>query len=150
MGKIIVAAEKCSGCRICEAVCSARQMKYQGFNRKRCCIRVTFAGELEDNIRPVLCKQCKKPLCAQNCPTASLSYQDGKVELNKETCIGCGLCAQDCPFGAIILHPHAQEPYKCDLCCDVTGGPLCVQFCVTGALRLVDETAIGLVRGAKA
>lgn len=147
MEKIVVDSKQCSGCRICEAVCSARQIDFQGFNRKQACIRVIFAGELEDDIRPVLCKQCKKPQCAKNCPTGSLIYEDGKVRLNKQTCIGCGVCAQDCPFGAIVLHPNAQEPYKCDLCAGEEDGPLCVQFCVTGALRFVDETAIGLVHG---
>lgn len=144
MYKIIVDAEKCSGCRICEAVCSTRILDNKGFNRKMAAIRVLFKGELEEDIRPVVCKQCKRPLCAKNCPTESISRDvNGIIQINKDSCIGCGNCAQDCPFGAMVLHPDLEVPSKCDLC---QGDPLCVKYCVTGALRFISENAVGIER----
>ena len=141
MNRIVIDAQKCSGCRICEAVCSTRILEDKGFNRKAAAIRVFFRGELEEDIKPVLCRQCKRPLCARNCPTRALERADnGIVQLDRETCIGCGNCAEDCPFGAIVLHPDLVVPAKCDLC---QGNPLCVQYCVTGALRFVQEVTVG-------
>lgn len=142
MYRILVDAEKCTGCRICEAVCSTRILNNKGFNRKMAAIKVLFRGELEEDIRPVLCRQCKKPPCAGCCPTESISRNgDGIVRIDRDTCIGCGNCAEACPFGAVVLHPDLDVPSKCDLC---GGDPLCVKYCVAGALRLVHENAVGI------
>lgn len=46
------------------------------------------------------CKKCLK--CLQlGCPAISKN-EDGGVTINGELCTGCGLCAELCPFGAII------------------------------------------------
>ena len=37
------------------------------------------------------------------------------VKINKETCIGCGLCVEDCSRGAIILNDGIAE-VDLDLC----------------------------------
>jgi indolepyruvate ferredoxin oxidoreductase alpha subunit len=33
------------------------------------------------------------------CP--AITFKDGKATIDETACIGCGLCANVCPFGAI-------------------------------------------------
>ena len=39
-------------------------------------------------------------LCATNCPVEAIAEGDGKYVINADTCISCGLCASNCPVGA--------------------------------------------------
>ncbi len=55
------------------------------------------------------CKKCKK--CAKICPFYALAYREGdkedksedKILVREEICIGCGVCAANCPQEAINL-----------------------------------------------
>ena len=62
------------------------------------------------NIR--LCtKDC---LCLYVCPTGAADTENSIIDVNK--CIGCGVCAQSCPSGAISMvpteYPHQQPKEK--------------------------------------
>ncbi len=55
------------------------------------------------------CKHCKK--CVRICPFYAISYitgekedkSDDKIQLREDICIGCGLCASNCPSESIAL-----------------------------------------------
>ena len=78
------------------------------------------------------------------CPTGA-SYKrvdDGIVLVNEDHCIGCGLCASACPYGAREMDPVEQVMKKCTLCVDRIYNenlpeedrvPACVRTCPTGA-----------------
>ena len=54
------------------------------------------------------------------CPTGA-SYkreEDGIVLVNEQDCIGCGLCAWACPYGARELDQAEGVMKKCTLCVD--------------------------------
>ena len=56
---------------------------------------------------PSSCLHCAEPACVTVCPTGA-SYkraEDGIVLVNADLCIGCGLCAWACPYGARELDP---------------------------------------------
>lgn len=40
-------------------------------------------------------------LCARNCPMRAISLKEGKAEISKHHCIICGQCAQSCPKKAL-------------------------------------------------
>lgn len=95
---------------------------------------------------PRVCLQCETPPCVTVCPTgASHRRRDGVVAIDAATCLGCGLCAWACPYGARELDPVAGVMRKCTLClpADPTGQagdhlPACVRACPTGARHFGD------------
>lgn len=38
--------------------------------------------------------------CAADCPVGCITENDGKYEIDPEQCIECGACAGNCPVGA--------------------------------------------------
>ncbi len=136
--KLTVIPEQCSDCRICELVCA---IKHFGVNNpKKAAIRVVNTYPHPVMRMPVVCSQCRVPACAQVCPVGALTWVEGIVRLDKETCISCFKCVDACPFGAIYAHDDCDYPIKCDMC---GGDPECVRNCPTGALRLIPEYALG-------
>ncbi len=102
------------------------------------------------------CMHCVDPVCMIGCPTGAIhrTLAGGTVVINDLTCIGCGSCANSCPYdnirlvpirehdGRPVLDPASQEPIlkatKCDLCHTLPAGPACERACPTGALQRVD------------
>ncbi|MEM7504674.1 MAG: cyclic nucleotide-binding domain-containing protein [Pseudomonadota bacterium] len=108
------------------------------------------------------CMHCVDPVCMIGCPTGAIHRTfDGPVVINDDTCIGCGTCANSCPYdnirlveirdraGRPLLDPETQTPIlkatKCDLCSTQLGGPACVRACPHDALRRVDFREDALV-----
>ena len=98
---------------------------------------------------PRSCLHCDNAPCVTVCPTGA-SYkraEDGIVLVNEDHCIGCGLCAWACPYGARELDAAAGVMKKCTLCIDriynenlpeVDRVPACVRTCPTGARHFGD------------
>ncbi len=84
---------------------------------------------------PMVCNQCDNAYCMNVCPAKAIHRTDqGTVVIDREKCIGCGLCARYCPLEVILFHAETKKSYKCDLC---QGNPLCVTACPTGALEFI-------------
>ena len=127
--KISVSAEKCSGCKICELVCS--HTKQQIYDPKSACIKVINLDYWGFS-NPVVCIQCKNPLCVESCPTQALRQTEtGVIQLDAEKCDGCYLCVDACPIGAVNWSEQKGLPMICDLC---GGSPACVEWCSLKAL----------------
>ncbi len=113
------------------------------------------------------CMHCADPVCMIGCPTGAIhrSVQGGMVVINDDTCIGCGTCANSCPYdnifmvgihdqnGKPLLDPDDQKPIlkatKCDLCAEQLGGPACVRACPHDALRRVDFHDLSIFKTAR-
>jgi Fe-S-cluster-containing hydrogenase component 2 len=133
LGKcLFVYPNKCTGCRICELICSSSHNGGEN-NPKKSSVRVVTL--IEDGIDfPVVCQHCKKAPCMDVCPTQAI-YQDSvtkAVLINKDACIGCSMCLMACPLGAISIDPSTGFAFKCDLC---GGNPKCVRRCPKGAIQ---------------
>jgi anaerobic carbon-monoxide dehydrogenase iron sulfur subunit len=130
---IFVEADKCTGCRICEVLCSLLNMKECNPARTRIHIKRTSSnGMFYDT--PLVCQQCEDMPCAAVCPEEAIGMntKTGIVYIDRENCTGCSLCIDACPFNAIILDPIQNVAIKCELC---ESQPLCVEGCPTGALQ---------------
>jgi CRP-like cAMP-binding protein/Fe-S-cluster-containing dehydrogenase component len=93
---------------------------------------------------PRACYQCTDPVCMIDCPTGAISRSAGSLEvlIQEATCIGCGNCAQRCPWNNITMVETTEKrtdgkpvelANKCDLCEGQPEGPACVQMCPVGA-----------------
>jgi CRP-like cAMP-binding protein/Fe-S-cluster-containing hydrogenase component 2 len=93
---------------------------------------------------PTACYQCTDPTCMMDCPTGAITRAVGtlEVQINPATCIGCGNCANRCPWGNItMVEMEEKRPdgkpvelaSKCDLCFGRAEGPACVQMCPHGS-----------------
>ncbi len=132
--KVFVDASKCSGCRFCELVCSfAHERKFS--------YRASRITVIKENMYgldfPVLCRQCNPCPCINACPTQAIRRNDlGVVTVLKDKCVKCGVCVENCLFGAVKMHPENGFPIICDLC---NGDPVCVKKCPTKALTFSDS-----------
>lgn len=98
---------------------------------------------------PKSCLHCEDAPCVTVCPTGA-SYkrsEDGIVLVNEDACIGCGLCAWACPYGARELDQAEGVMKKCTLCVDRIYNenlpqedqiPACVRTCPAGARHFGD------------
>ena len=98
---------------------------------------------------PKSCLHCDDAPCVTVCPTGA-SYkrrEDGIVLVNETACIGCGLCAWACPYGAREMDPVEKVMKKCTLCVDRIYSdtlpeedriPACVRTCPTNARHFGD------------
>ncbi len=98
---------------------------------------------------PKSCLHCEDAPCVTVCPTGA-SYkreEDGIVLVNEDRCMGCGLCAWACPYGARELDQLAGVMKKCTLCVDRIYNenlpeedrvPACVRTCPAGARHFGD------------
>jgi Fe-S-cluster-containing dehydrogenase component len=98
---------------------------------------------------PKSCLHCEDAPCVTVCPTGA-SYkraEDGIVLVNEDACIGCGLCAWACPYGAREMDGAEKVMKKCTLCVDRIYNqnleeadriPSCVRTCPAGARHFGD------------
>ena len=49
------------------------------------------------------CTNCKKCVINDVCMFNALTYENGRININQDNCLGCGLCANICKFGAITV-----------------------------------------------
>ena len=134
--------ETCSGCRICEMVCSLYHEK-DAINPRRSRIRVVSSRE-KTAVLPMVCHSCTDPSCVASCPLECLSQDESDmVVVNKKTCSGCGECMVACPFGAMQIHPMTNIAMTCDHC---DGKFLCVNYCPENVLDFLMPEKIRALR----
>jgi Fe-S-cluster-containing dehydrogenase component len=98
---------------------------------------------------PKSCLHCEDAPCVTVCPTGASHKRalDGIVLVSEDMCIGCGLCAWACPYGAREMDPVEKVMKKCTLCVDriyneefeeIDRVPACVRTCPANARHFGD------------
>jgi CRP-like cAMP-binding protein/Fe-S-cluster-containing hydrogenase component 2 len=107
------------------------------------------------------CRSCVDPHCMEGCPVDAIHRGKHLQIVIEDHCIGCGLCASNCPYGNISMVPNQLRRFEapdqdhpgasiilaqpkavtCDLC-DAEGRrstpePRCVSSCPHGAASRV-------------
>ncbi|MGI6357185.1 MAG: 4Fe-4S binding protein [Bacillota bacterium] len=111
MKRLVANADLCIGCLKCEETCSTAYRKKN--LAELSAIRVTV-NEVEPHILSV-CNQCGE--CIAICPTQAISRdKTGVVRIKKADCVGCLSCVGFCPSLSMRYHSSLVEPFKCIAC----------------------------------
>jgi len=151
---MLIDLDRCTQCDDCVRACAATHDNNPRFIR--------HGPESTGVMVASACMHCVDPVCMIGCPTGAIQRgvsAGGEIVINPDTCIGCGICAQSCPYGTIqmvMLRDEEGQPIlteetgapirratKCDLCVDLPGGPACVNACPHDALARADMRGIG-------
>ena len=99
---LLIDENLCVGCDNCEKACADSHDGISRLDRE--------AGRTFAHLHvPTSCRHCEHPHCMADCPpTAIHRGQDGEVYIDN-TCIGCGNCQRNCPYGVIRME---KEPPK--------------------------------------
>lgn len=150
----------CVHCDNCERACAETHEGISRLDRE--------AGPSYASIHvPTSCRHCEHPHCMADCPPDAIHRAvDGEVFID-DSCIGCGNCRENCPYGVIQMAAPPEEKFnlfgwlmfgagpepgdktgasksgavkraaKCDMCKGIDGGAACVRACPTGAAARV-------------
>jgi Fe-S-cluster-containing hydrogenase component 2/CRP-like cAMP-binding protein len=93
---LIIDQHLCIGCDNCENACAETHDGISRLNR--------HAGSAYAHVHvPVSCRHCEQPHCMKDCPPNAINRAaSGEVFIN-DSCIGCGNCQSNCPYGVIRL-----------------------------------------------
>ena len=120
----------CTGCRICEIICSLTHESSIAPKQSR--IRIQSNWPEEEKI--FLCVACEPKSCMDACPEGALSWNK-YLRIDQEKCTDCLLCKEACPYGGIQTENSKKSPFFCDTC---QGEFQCVQWCPTKAVVKVE------------
>jgi thioredoxin reductase/Fe-S-cluster-containing dehydrogenase component len=154
---LVIDESLCIGCDQCERACAVTHDGVSRLDRK--------AGPSFDLLHlPTSCRHCEHPHCMDDCPADAIHRRPNGEVFIEDTCIGCGKCEENCPYGVIhmaevpaklglierLLGRSAPEQpktaVKCDMCIGLKSGPACVNSCPTGAaIRIHAEEVTELV-----
>lgn len=96
---LVIDLDKCVHCDKCEEACGRRH-GHSRMNRK---------GMVVGNISiATACRQCQDPVCML-CSRAGIARMPSGEVYITESCIGCGICAERCPYDNISIVSLAQE-----------------------------------------
>ena len=125
-GYLLVDIAKCQGCLSCMLACSLIHEGVESLSLSRIKIMQDSFASFPDDLTIEQCRQCVEPACVEVCPVDALHPDPnfGNVRIvDREKCIGCGLCFEACPFtpSRAFLAPDGvyddqAKSRKCDLC----------------------------------
>ena len=101
---LVIDESKCVQCNNCEIACAET---HDGVARLRRDVGPTLNGLH----LPVACRHCENPHCMKDCPPNAISRQASGAVSIADTCIGCGNCERNCPYGVIQMAPRKQPKF---------------------------------------
>ncbi|OYY91994.1 MAG: oxidoreductase [Sphingomonas sp. 28-66-16] len=93
---LLIDENLCVGCDNCEKACADSHEGLSRLDRE--------AGRTYAHLHvPTSCRHCEHPHCMADCPPNAIHRgPDGEVFID-ESCIGCGNCQRNCPYGVIRM-----------------------------------------------
>ncbi|WP_324749819.1 cyclic nucleotide-binding domain-containing protein [Sphingomonas sp. LY54] len=115
---LLIDENLCIGCDNCERACADSHEGLSRLDRE--------AGKTFAHLHvPTSCRHCEHPHCMADCPPNAIHRgPDGEVFID-ETCIGCGNCQRNCPYGVIRMDkvPPRKPPLLAWLLAGLGPGP---------------------------
>ncbi len=154
---LVIDTSICTNCNNCVDACERRH------GNSRLDRRGLQMGNL---LFPTACRHCEDPVCLLCSVNGIVRKPDGEITIVNDNCIGCGACAERCPYSNIQMHDRDPKPagllpkllslfdmytenksaeiqpreriaVKCDLCAGYKDYA-CVRGCPVGAAMRVD------------
>ena len=148
---LVLDLEKCTRCDQCVKACADA---HDGVTRL-----LRDGVRFENYLVATSCRQCRDPRCMIGCPVGSIRRRNSLEVIIEDWCVGCGLCATNCPYGNITVHEFdssgnatalqsvqtdkdssnsgkIRKATSCDLCHDLAE-PSCVYACPHDAAHRV-------------
>jgi len=95
---LLIDESLCVRCDNCEKACADVHDGTSRLNRE--------AGPTFAQVHvPTSCRHCEHPHCMKDCPPDAIHRSAGGEVFIDDTCIGCGNCERNCPYGVIQLAP---------------------------------------------
>ncbi len=149
---LVIDLERCTRCDECVKGCAD---SHGGITRL-----IRDGLRIDKYLVATACRACTDPVCMIGCPVGSIRRRNSLEIVIEDWCIGCGKCAQQCPYGNISMHPFKKSmkvvevkdgkkikrrefavvnqgkgrAVSCDLC-GSDKEPRCVYVCPHGAAR---------------
>jgi Fe-S-cluster-containing dehydrogenase component/formate-dependent nitrite reductase membrane component NrfD len=135
----LIDQDSCIGCHACTVACKAEHDVPLGVNRTW--VKYIEKGEFPASRRlfsVMRCNHCDDAPCISICPTGALFRRDnGIVDFDTSSCIGCKSCMNACPYDALYIDPEDHTAQKCNFCAhrvEVGLEPSCVIVCPTQSI----------------
>ena len=104
-------SSRCTGCGTCEKVCS--KAWYKAEDKEKSAIRISADGK--GGFCPAACDQCGA--CMDMCARLALKRaENGVVRLDRKSCVGCLVCVGECVRDYMRWHDGLPTPFKCIAC----------------------------------
>jgi Fe-S-cluster-containing hydrogenase component 2 len=92
---LVVDQNRCVNCQNCVDACG----------RRHTYSRLDLRGLQVDNfLFPTACRHCEDPVCLLCSVNGIVRLPSGEITIVEDNCIGCGACAERCPYGNIRMH----------------------------------------------
>lgn len=163
---MLIDLDRCTRCNQCVEACVAAHDDGR--------TRLYLDGpRFENFLVPISCRSCLDPVCMIGCPVGSINRGDKGEIVIENWCIGCGMCADQCPYGSILMNSLTkpvelsdqarqalgaeaeiksitEQAVVCDLCSSLPSQqPSCVYACPHDAAMRVNAQDFFLSGGVR-
>jgi len=160
---MLIDLEKCTRCDQCAQACATAHE--DGLSRL-----IRFGPSFDGHLVPASCRMCRDPVCMIGCPVGSIRKGKDLNILIEDWCVGCGVCAKQCPYNSIQMHSLdnigadardranrvaesgdvvavTERAVVCDQCSSLPSGPACVYACPhDAAVRINAASFLGIAQ----
>ena len=97
---LVIDQRVCTNCNNCVDACGRRH----GHSR------LERSGlQMGNLLFPTACRHCEDPVCLLCSVNGIVRQPDGEITIVPDNCIGCGACAERCPYGNIHMYPVVES-----------------------------------------
>jgi CRP-like cAMP-binding protein/Fe-S-cluster-containing hydrogenase component 2 len=115
---LVIDQNICTNCNNCVDACERRH-GYSRLDRR--------GLQIDNLLFPTACRHCEDPVCLLCSVNGIVRLPNGEIAIVEANCIGCGACAERCPYNNIQLHPVKAQKRRAGFLFDLLNYALGVE-----------------------